>query len=463
MADPTLPRRIPQADQLLQNASFSALLDRFSRIRVVAGLREQLAEVRRQAVAGNLDPEELTPAALALEVERRLGREIRPYYRRVINATGVVLHTGLGRASLPQVAAEAVRELAVRPQRLEIDLETGERGGRDAGCAQLLTRILGCEEATVVNNNAAATLVALAALAEGRKVVLSRGELVEIGGSYRIPEIIAQSGAVMTEVGTTNRTHLEDYARALDGEAGALVKVHTSNYEVKGFTSEVGIEELVALGREHSIPVIHDLGSGCLLDLGESGLPPEQQAQHSLAAGVDLVCFSGDKLLGGPQAGVLAGTSKAVDRCRRHPLFRAMRPGRMVYTALEATLQLYLDGPQAAIAGVPALAQLAEAVEVVEARARELAADLADVNGLEVEVVATTARPGSGALPLVEVPSFGVRLRRAACSADELAAQLRVGDPSILGRVRDDAVVLDLRTVPADDLGDLLERLTALD
>src|SRR6185369_10752063 len=265
-------------------------------------------------------------------VAASLAHRSQPYYRRVVNGTGVVLHTGLGRAVLAPQAAAALAELAPHPQRRSSDLETGQRGGRDEGCARLLRELTGCEDATVVNNNAAATMLLLAAMARGKGVVLSRGELVEIGGSFRIPEVMSESGALLVEVGTTNRTHLQDYRAALEGAGGTigmLLKVHTSNYRIQGFTAEVEIEDLVALGREHGIPVGHDLGSGCAIDLARHGLTGEPLLRRSIAAGADLVCFSGDKLLGGPQAGLLIGRREAVEKCRRHPLFRALRPGRL--------------------------------------------------------------------------------------------------------------------------------------
>ena len=296
----------------------------------------------------------------------------------MINATGVILHTGLGRAVLAPEVADAVGALARGPQRLEIELDSGERGGRDRGCAELLCRLTGAEAATVVNNNAGATLLILATLARGRRVILSRGEMVEIGGSYRIPDVMEESGAILHGVGTTNRTHLRDYERAIAGSgregeapAGMLLKVHTSNFRVVGFTNEVPLAELVELGGEHGLPVVHDLGSGCMVDLARalasggggsigSGGSGETRVRDSVAAGADLVCFSGDKLLGGPQAGLIVGKAEAVERCRRHPLFRALRPGRMIYTALEATLRIYEAGEEEALARIPALRSLAE-------------------------------------------------------------------------------------------------------
>jgi len=397
-------------------------------------------------------------AAIAAAVERRLEGRARPYYQRVINATGVILHTGLGRAVLAQPVADAVRDLSTRPQRVEIDLESGQRGGRDRGCDLLLRELVGCEAATVVNNNAAATLLILAALARGKKVLLSRGELVEIGGSYRIPEIMKESGAQLLEVGTTNRTHEKDYEQALEEEeVGMILKVHTSNYRVVGFTKEVGIATLAALGQEHGVPVVHDLGSGCLVDLQSHGRPGEDLVRASIEAGVDLVCFSGDKLLGGPQAGILAGRAEAVDRCRRHPLFRAMRPGRMIYTALEATLRLYQgDAP---VAQIPALRQLTADPENLRRRADRLLEEIGAVEGLKVGVVASSSQAGSGSLPAQDHPSWAVRVVPRKGGVDALTAQLRGGDPAILTRVKDDAILLDLRTLEDDELSLIGERL----
>jgi L-seryl-tRNA(Ser) seleniumtransferase len=282
-------------------------------------------------------------------------------------------------------------------------------------------------------------------------VVISRGELVEIGGSYRVPEILRESGAVLAEVGTTNRTHLGDYRAALaaaaEPPAGLILKVHTSNYRIEGFTAEVGIEELAALGREHGVPVAHDLGSGCLVDLAARGLPAEPVVRRSVEAGADLVCFSGDKLLGGPQGGILVGRREAVERCRRHPLYRALRPGRLVYGALEATLRLYRGGEEAALAAVPALARLTADPAALGARAGRLAAALAGTAGLAAEAVECASQAGSGSLPARDLPSRGVRVTLAGRPADDLAAALRRGDPAVVARVQDGALLLDVRTL----------------
>jgi L-seryl-tRNA(Ser) seleniumtransferase len=453
-------RAIPKVDRLLGSPDFAPLLDRHPRAVVVEGLRKVLDQVRAEVLAG-AEPE-VTAAALAGRVERRLAERALPSYRRVINATGVILHTGLGRAALPQEAVAALTGTAPWAQRLEIDLPTGERGGRDEGCAALLQELTGCEAATVVNNNAGATLLILAALARGRQVVLSRGEMVEIGGSFRIPDVLEESGARLVEVGTTNRTHLEDYRRALGPDTGLLLKVHPSNYRIEGFTAEVEIEDLVALGREHGIPVVHDLGSGCLIDLARFGLPGETVLRRSVAAGADLVCCSGDKLLGGPQAGLLLGRREAVERCRRHPLFRALRPGRLIYTALEATLRLYRSGDAAALERIPVLRKLLEPEETLRRRARRLLRGLAGLPGMDAALVPCQSQAGSGSLPARDLPSWGVRLQPLGRAVADLAADLRTGDPAVLARIQDDALLFDVRTLDDSEVLPVTGRLRAI-
>ena len=456
----TSRRAIPQVDRLLTSEAFQPLLAAHPRAVVVREVRSVLDELRRQVAP--LEPGALSAEALRDRVAAGLAREARPYHRRVINGTGVVLHTGIGRAVLAAEAVEALAALAPHPQRLEIDLDTGQRGGRDEGCARLLQEITGCEDATVVNNNAAATLLLLAAVARGKEVVLSRGELVEIGGSFRIPEVMSESGAVLVEVGTTNRTHLRDYRAALGASTGLLLKVHTSNYRIEGFTAEVEIEDLVALGRERGVPVAHDLGSGCVVDLAGYGLPGEPLLRRSVAAGVDLLCVSGDKLLGGPQAGILLGKKELVDVCRRHPLYRALRPGRLVYTALEATLRLYLAGAAEAVERVPVLRQLTAPAESLLPRARRLEKLIAEVPGVSAEAVPCASQAGSGALPARDIPSQGVRVTSATHSAQELADALRTGDPAILVRLHDGAVLFDVRTLADDEVPRIAARLREL-
>ncbi|MEM7586135.1 MAG: L-seryl-tRNA(Sec) selenium transferase [Acidobacteriota bacterium] len=454
-----LLRRIPKVDRLLASAELEELHSAYPRREIVGQLRTTLDELRQLAKTGELGEADLEVAAIRDRLELRLARRFRPYYRRVVNATGVILHTGLGRAPLASEAVAALSELAARPQRVEIDLETGERGGRGKGCEQLLCELTGCEAAAVVNNNAAATMLILAALARERRVLLSRGEMVEIGGSYRIPEIMRESGAILVDIGTTNRTHERDYREAVDDETGMILKVHTSNYRVVGFTREVEIDVLAEIGREHGVPVVHDLGSGCLVDLAAHGRPGEQLVRDSVAAGADLVCFSGDKLLGGPQAGLIVGRKEAVEACRRHSLFRAMRPGRLIYTALEATLRLYLGGVEEAVARIPALHRLTMAAEELQPRAAALAARLAELPGLEATAVECGSQAGSGSMPARDIASWGVRLVPSGGSAQALAAFLRRGEPSILTRVQDDALIIDLRTLDEDEAELIAQRL----
>ncbi len=458
----TLLRQLPGIDRLLASSELEPVLEAHARKQVVDGLREILDQLRSQAREGLLEMGDLEAGAIRDRLVERLERRATPYYRRVVNATGVVLHTGLGRAPLAAEAVSALTELAPHPQRVEIDLESGTRGGRELGCDLLLRELVGCEKATVVNNNAAATLLILAALARGKRVLLSRGEMVEIGGSFRIPDVMRESGAILVDVGTTNRTHERDYREAIDGQTGMILKVHTSNYRVVGFTSGVEIPALVEIGREHGVPVVHDLGSGCLVDLAAHGRPGEELVSASLEAGADLVCFSGDKLLGGPQAGIIAGSREAVDLCRKHSLFRAMRPGRLVYTALEATLRLYLGGEEEAIRKIPALRWLTATGDDLRSRARSLASRLESLEAFEIEAVECMSQAGSGSLPAREFPSWGLRLVPRAGSAGELAAELRRGEPSILTRVRDDSLLFDMRTLADGDLHDVEQRLREL-
>ena len=477
-----LLRRLPKVDRLLESAPAEPLLREHPRTVVLDELRGLLDALRDEIRRGEAAAGEIAPEAVVARLGRRLERRARPVYRRVINATGVVLHTGLGRAALAPEAADAVGTLAGRAQRLEIELDTGERGGRDRGCAELLTRLTGAEAATVVNNNAGATLLTLAAFARGRRVVVSRGELVEIGGSYRIPDVLEESGGLLAEVGTTNRTHLRDYRQAIrrfgagaeesspenGPSVGLLLKVHTSNYRLIGFTSEASLAELVELGREHGLPVVHDLGSGCMVDLDPGGGRAtltslgETLVRDSIDAGADLVCFSGDKLLGGPQAGILVGGAEAIERCRRHPLFRALRPGRMIYTALEATLRIYEAGDDAARERIPALARLREDPAALRRRARRWAKRWSDLPGLEIAAVECHSQAGSGSLPGHAIPSWALRVTPMDGTAEDLARALRTGDPAILPRVQDGAVLLDLRTVEEEEVEEIGERLGEL-
>ncbi|MEM7167112.1 MAG: L-seryl-tRNA(Sec) selenium transferase [Planctomycetota bacterium] len=440
-------RNIPQVDRLLSLESFQDLMAKHSRAEVAQVVREDLDRLRASGGRGVLEEADVTEQSILGRVSADLEERAVPYYERVVNATGIVLHTGLGRSPLsPEVAAQ-IGHLVHHPLRVEIMLDSGQRGGRDLGCAELLKELTGCEAATVVNNNAGATLLVLAALARGKEVLLSRGEMVEIGGSYRVPDIMEEGGAKLVGVGTTNRTHLKDYAAKIGPETGMILKVHTSNYRVEGFTHEVEIDELVQLGREHGVPVVHDLGSGCLVDLEKHGIVGEPFVPNSVAGGADLICFSGDKLLGGPQAGIILGSEEAVQRCRKHQLFRALRPGRLTYVALEHTLRTYRQGEEAVLAKLPALTRLTMAPEKLKKRAQKLCRRLEKVDHVAATVVPCLSQAGSGSLPGRELASFAVRLEPKQGSVSELAARLRSGNPPVLARTFDDGVLLDLRTL----------------
>ncbi|MBI4606772.1 MAG: L-seryl-tRNA(Sec) selenium transferase [Planctomycetes bacterium] len=466
-ASPTdLLRRIPQVDRVMRIPAVEAIAAAGSRAEAIDAVRDLLDRRRREVLAGALAgeafEEALSEPGIARDLERALERRRLSAYRRVVNATGVILHTGLGRAVYPASAVDAAARELRGASVVEVALETGERNRREGALVPLLRELTGAEGATVVNNNAAATLLILAALARGREVIVSRGQLVEIGGSFRIPDILKESGARLVEVGTTNRTYVEDYRRALGPETALLLQVHTSNYEIAGFVHHTPLEELVALGRERGIPVVSDLGSGCFVDLSPYGFRREPLVTDSVAAGADLVCFSGDKLLGGPQAGVIVGRKDSVDRLRAHPLFRAVRVDKATLVLLEATLRCYRD-PERLAERVPVLRAIMEPAESVRRRALAcLEAVRRGAPGLEAEVVPSAAQAGSGALPAQEIPSFAVAVRHPRLAADELARALRLGAPAVVGRIQEGRVLLDLRTVLEGEEAEVAGALAAL-
>lgn len=447
------PRRaLPSVETLLQHDALRSTREALARSLVVEAVRATLVEARASLKRGAEPP----PASvLAEEAAERARAEARPLLRRVLNATGVVLHTNLGRAPLAEAARRAVADVVAGYCSLEYDLAAGKRGERGAGVERWITRLSGAEEACVVNNGAAAILVTLSALASGRKVAVSRGELVEIGGSFRVPEIMEKSGAQLVEVGSTNRTHLRDYERAFEKhpDLGAILRVHPSNFRVQGFAARPGHEELATLARRHKVPLIEDLGSGALVDLSQHGLEREPTVADSLAAGSDVVTFSGDKLLGGPQAGFIAGRAKWVRRVRKDPFARAMRVDKMTLAALEATLALYAE-PARAQAEVPALAMLAASEAALRERAQRLADELASrVAGLTLAVVPGEGEVGGGALPLERLRGFVVEVTHdthAAAALDELA---RRADPPVVGTIRSGRYRLDVRTLRETEVG----------
>lgn len=445
MGDPL--RHLPSVDRLLRVLRDRGNLSGVSQAAVVTAVRQVLEEHRAAMRGGLVTAVEL--GHLVAEVESRIRENQRPSLRRVINASGVLLHTNLGRAPLAEEAVGAVLR-AAGSCNLELDLSSGVRGSRLEHVAGLLQRVTGAEAAVVVNNNAAAVLLTLSALAAGREVVVARSEQVEIGGSFRIPDVMRAAGVRLVEVGTTNRVRLSDYESALGPETALLLKVHRSNFRLVGFVSDVPVRELAELGKRAGIPVVYDLGSGCLVDLRDRGLPYEPTAPEAVRDGCDLVLFSGDKLLGGPQAGIAVGRAHLVGRLRTHPLYRAMRSDKLTLAALEATLRLYLD-PEVAWRRVPILRMLTASEEELRVRAQALAQSLSS-QGIAAEVVPSEAEVGGGSLPGTVLRSWSVRLRAEAVAEGDMARRLRAADPPVLSRVHDGAVLLDLRSVlPEDD------------
>ncbi len=439
-------RDLPAVDRLVDSAGSGTNLQRWSLLAAVRAVLEQA----RQQILGDPGSAEFEPAALVQRSRERARRLEGAYPRRVLNATGVVLHTNLGRAPLSPEAAEVVREAATGYSDLELELSSGRRGSRQTKVSELLIELSGAEAALVVNNCAAAVFLAVDALAAGREVVLSRGELVEIGGSFRVPEILAASRARLVEIGTTNRTHLHDYEAAVGPETGMLLKVHRSNFEIRGFTKEVGLDQLAPLARRHGLPLVEDRGSGSFVDLRPYGVP-DPPAHAGIAEGADLVMFSGDKLLGGPQAGIVLGRAELVERMRRSPLARALRVDKMTLAALCWTLQTILAGE--AQQRIPVLRMLAASPEELRQRAERLAKCLAPY-GDAVAVVSAPSLVGGGSLPDLELPGFCVRFapRGADGSADDVARRLRAGDPPLLARVQRGALWLDARTLGDDEI-----------
>ena len=444
-------RKLPSVDELLREAAVSALVAREGRAVVVDAARAALDGLRDEITAGVLGDTEVATRVegLARELENGLQQSLRPSLRAVINASGVILHTNLGRAPLAEPALSAIQATAGSYSNLEFDLAEGARGKRDVHVNRLFRRLLNpagiADPSTiVVNNNAAAVWLALNSLAAGGEVIVSRGELVEIGGSFRIPDVMAQSNGILREVGTTNRTRIADYERAINDKTKLLLRVHRSNFEITGFTEQPALEELVALARARSIPLVEDLGSGALFDLESAGIREETSVIDSLRAGVDVVTYSGDKLLGGPQAGMLSGRKDLIGRMRSNPLFRALRADKLVYAALEATLLAYIREDYDAI---PALRMMRQTKETLRERASALAKRLSGLGGLRVELIDGESVIGGGAAPSSTLPTCLIAITTEMMSADELLARLRESDPPVVARIESDRVLLDLRTV----------------
>jgi len=455
MSDPR--REIPSVDALLASPEFEPILKEFPRQLVVTVTRIVIEEIRNSLLAGDKDIEPDGLDYYARTVLIRLGKETMPSLRGVINATGVVLHTNLGRAPLAEVAADAMAAAARGYSNLEYDVELGKRGSRYDHCVKLLRELTGAEDAIVVNNNAAALVLVLNTTAKGKGVAVSRGELVEIGGGFRIPEILERAGAFLVEVGSTNRTRLSDYEDSIKkGEVAAILKVHRSNFRITGFTEDTTLASLADLANQEGIPLLHDLGSGLFITADALALPAEPLASDSLNMGADLVAVSGDKLLGGPQAGIILGNSELINALRQNPLCRALRVDKVTLAGLEATLQLYRD-PGQALESIPTLRMLGNTPESLGKRCEELAAELTGL-GIGSSIVESEGRVGGGTYPGVKLPGFALALD-GPHGAEALAMHLRNGDPPVIARIVDKRVFIDLRTVLPGQENDLVRRV----
>jgi len=456
-------RLLPSVDDLLRQPELAPLFQREGQPTVAEAIRAVLAQLREEISSGNLSDEksiQLAIANLAEAIDRQLRRAMEFSLKPVINATGVILHTNLGRAPLAESALKRISEVAGRYSNLEYDLAAGQRGKRDIHVDRLFSRLLNQEgvsgiRTVVVNNCAAAVMLALNTLAEGGEVIVSRGELVEIGGSFRVPDVMSKSGAVLREVGTTNRTRIADYERAITEKTRLLLRVHRSNFAIVGFTEQPALEDLAALGHKHNIPVMEDLGGGALLPLRSLGVN-ESGVMESLHAGVDLVTYSGDKMLGGPQAGILSGREDLVKKIRANPLFRALRVDKLTYAALEATLMEYVRQNYDAI---PFARMMRLSADEINQRAQALCVNLKSASALRIEIISGESLIGGGSAPTSSLPTFLLAITAEGLSADDIAARLRGNDPAVIARVEEGRVLIDLRTVLEDEEPGLIAAL----
>ena len=452
-------RKIPKVDVVLSHPGAQPLIAESGRDNFTTCL-DQVFDGLRARIKEGKETDVDVPAILAA-VQERLAARRAPRLCRAINATGVILHTGLGRAVLPKAALDAIAAEQKGYSLLEVERGSGERSLRETHVVDLIRDITGAEAATVVNNNAGATLLCLAALAKDREVLTSRGQLVEIGGSFRIPDVMKQSGAALVEVGTTNKTYLSDYESAMTEQTALLLRVHTSNYRIVGFTHVPSLEELVALGRKRSVAVMDDLGSGAFVDLAPFGVTDEPRVQDSVKAGADVITFSGDKLLGGPQAGLIVGRKDTVGRIRKHPLFRALRVDKLTLTALEATLKLYQDRERL-FRELPTLRMISMSLDECEKRALTLAARLKGIPGLSLEILGDSSEFGGGSVPTQQIPTKVVALKHGTMSLETLSSRLRAGTPPVFCRVQRERALLDVRTLLEGEDDEIAASLRAI-
>ena len=445
---------LPSVDELLKGAGVVSLLSGHPRAVVVQAIREVLSEAREKIIAARTA--DTSAEALSAAISRRIQKLSAFSLLPVINATGIVLHTNLGRAVLSEKALNNVIAVSKGYSTLEYDLEAGKRGKRHTHTKRVLKQLTGAEDALIVNNNAAAVFLSLNTIARDREVIVSRGELVEIGGSFRIPDVMAASGATLREVGTTNKTHPYDYSRAINEKTGLLLKVHQSNYKLIGFTQDVSIEELAELGNKHGIPVMYDMGSGCLIDLKPYGIHTEPSVQEIMRSGADLVTFSGDKLLGGPQGGIIVGKKELIEKIQKNPLARAVRVDKMTIAAFEATLMEYMD-PEYALQNIPVLRMLFQAPKTIKIRAQKIMLQLRkQVTDAEIRLIQDSSKAGGGSLPDAEFETYAVALKPEHISVNDLEARLRDSSPPVIARIKDNALILDARTIQGEDIRELV-------
>ncbi|WP_312426525.1 L-seryl-tRNA(Sec) selenium transferase [Lacrimispora sp.] len=455
----SLMRQLPKVDEMMRSMALEGITNAPAVLIKLACQKE--IELERQKILSG-ESCQLSKGDLIRRIKAEIERQNKPHLRRVVNGTGIVLHTNLGRARLSQTVSESMKEISGSYSNLEYHLETGERGSRYDHVEQLLTFLTGAEAALVVNNNAAAVYLVLNSMAKGKEVIVSRGELVEIGGAFRVPEIMSASGCRLTEVGTTNKTHERDYEDNISENTGALLKVHTSNYKIIGFTEEVSLERMKAVGERHGLPVIYDLGSGLLADLKAYGIGDEPTVKDCLEQRADIVCFSGDKLLGGPQAGIIVGKARYINQMKKNHLLRALRIDKLTLNALELTLRQYLS-PETAIEQIPTLKMITEPLDRLKEKAENLHSLLVKQPGLQAEVLETEGQIGGGTMPGVNLSSYAVGLSVEQVSADMLESMLRNNSVPIIARIWKNKVLLDVRTMSEEDLfvtADFFNRLT---
>jgi L-seryl-tRNA(Ser) seleniumtransferase len=446
---------LPSVDEILRSNQGVQWLNVYPRRYVIQAIRDVIDSRRKEILKGFIS--DISEESMMAEIENTMERLSSYSLRPLINATGIVIHTNLGRSILSEKALENIKKVSGSFSNLEYDLKAGKRGKRYTHVIRVLKEVTGAEDAVIVNNNAAAVFLCLNTLSKGKEAIVSRGELVEIGGSFRMPEVMSASSAILREVGTTNKTHLHDYERAINDNTALIVKVHKSNFRVSGFVDEVSVEDLVSLGRRYQIPVMFDLGSGCLIDLKPFGIHDEPVVRDIVNTGIDITTFSGDKLLGGPQGGIIVGRKEYIEKIQKNPLTRAMRIDKLTLAGFEATLMEYIE-EEKAIENIPTLRMLLQKPEVIRERAKRIAKRLKrEIKDVQITVMADTSRAGGGSLPELDFPTYVVAIRSDNVSVNEFEERLRNGNPPIISRIKEGSMIIDARTIRTQDLDDLIK------